>query len=124
FKARHNHGYTRFLVGDVPGALRAMGEADRMDVEVARATAKRDYARVLLHSGLTDEAATLLEDAVAIATAHRLPHEVGEALLDTARLDLLRGRPQQAGAAAAHAARLFRRRGADGWWVQAEIVRA
>jgi tetratricopeptide (TPR) repeat protein len=124
FKARHNLGYTHFLVGDVPGALRAMGEADRMDVEVARATAKRDYARVLLHSGLTDEAATLLDDAVAIATAHHLPHEVGEALVDTARLELLRGRPQQAVAAATHAARLFRRRGADGWWVQAEIMRA
>ncbi|WP_156250508.1 CHAT domain-containing protein [Pseudactinotalea terrae] len=124
FKARHNLGYTHFLVGDVPGALRAMGEADRMDVRVARATAKRDYARVLLHSGLTDEASELLHDAVTIATEHRLPHEVGEALVDTARLELLRGRPERASAAASQAARLFRRRGADGWWVQAEILRA
>jgi len=124
FKARHNLGYTRFLTGDVPGALHAMGEADRMDVGVARATAKRDYARVLLDSGLTDEAAPLLREAVAIATELRLHHEVGEALVDTARLELLRGHPDRATAAAAGAARLFRRRGADGWWVQAEILRA
>lgn len=123
FKARHNLGYTRFLTGDVPGALRAMGEADRMDVDVARATAKRDYARVLLESGLTDEAAPLLHDALTIAAELRLHHEVGEVLVDTARLELMRGRPEQARAAAARAARLFRRRAADGWWVQAEILR-
>lgn len=124
FKARHNLGYTRFLVGDVPGALRAMGEADAMEVEVVRATAKRDYAHVLLNSGLTDEAAPLLQEAVGIASEHRLHHDVGEALVEVARLELLRGRPDRATTAAAKAARLFRRRGAEGWWVQAEILRA
>lgn len=124
FKARHNLGYTQFLTGDVPGALRAMGEADRMDVEVVRATAKRDFARVLINSGLTDEAAPLLQEALEIATEHRLVQDVGETLVDIARLDLLRGRPESAGAAASRAARIFRRRGADGWWVQAENLRA
>ncbi|WP_420113226.1 CHAT domain-containing protein [Pseudactinotalea sp.] len=124
FKARHNLGYTRFLVGDVPGALRAMGEADAMDVDVVRATAKRDYAHVLLNTGLTDEAAPLLQEAVDIAEQHRLHHDIGEALVEVARLELLRGRPERASAAAAKAARLFRRRGAEGWWVQAEILRA
>lgn len=124
FKARHNLGYTRFLSGDVPGALRAMSEADRMDVDVARATAKRDYARVLLESGLTDEAAPLLDAAYGIARELRLRHEVGEILVDMARLELLRGRPEQAYAAATSAAQLFRRRAADGWWVQAAVLRA
>ena len=124
FKARHNLGYTRFLLGDVPGALRAMGEADSMDVEVVRATAKRDYAHVLVNSGLADEAAPLLEEAVAIADEHRLHHEVGESLVEIARLELLRGRPDRATAAASQAAKLFQRRGAEGWWVQAEILRA
>lgn len=124
FKARHNLGYSHFLVGDVPAALRAMGEADRMDVDVARATAKRDHAQVLLESGLLDEATTLLAEALRIATERRLHHEVGETLVDIARLELLRGDGERALAVAREAARLFRRRGADGWWVQAEILRA
>lgn len=124
FKARHNLGYSHFLTGDVPRALATMAEADRMEVDVARATAKRDYARVLLESGLTDEAAPLLGEALAIATERRLHQEVGEVLVDTARLELLRGRPDRAETAASDAARLFRRRRADGWWAQAEILRA
>lgn len=124
FKARHNLGYSHFLTGDVPTALRTMAEADRMAVDVARATAKRDYARVLLESGLADEAAPLLHEALTIASEHRLRHEVGEVLVDTARLELLRGRPDRAREAASRAARLFRRRRADGWWVQSEILRA
>lgn len=124
FKARHNLGYSHFLTGDVPRALATMAEADRMEVDVARATAKRDYARVLLESGLTDEAAPLLAEALTIATERRLHQEMGEVLVDTARLELLRGRPGRALAAASDAARLFRRRRADGWWAQAEILRA
>lgn len=124
FKARHNLGYSHFLTGDVPAALRAMGEADRIDVDVARATAKRDHAQVLLESGLLDEATTLLGEALEIATERRLHHEVGETLVDMARLELLRGDPDRALTVARDAARLFRRRGAQGWWVQAEILRA
>ncbi len=123
FKARHNLGWARFLSGDVPQALRAMAAADAMAVDVVRATAKRDYAHVLLQSGLLDEAAALLLEARAIATEHRLHHEVGEILLDQARLELLRGRAAQAEASARAASRLFQRRGAQGWWVQAAILR-
>ncbi|HEV7194530.1 MAG TPA: hypothetical protein VGN19_01195, partial [Pedococcus sp.] len=66
FKARHNLGCLEFLRGDLPAALRLMAEADAAVVAVSRATAKLDYARVLLEAGLLDRAAVLLDEALAM----------------------------------------------------------
>jgi hypothetical protein len=123
FKARHNLGCLEFLRGDLPTALRRMGEADGMDVEVARATAKLDFARVLLEAGLLDRAAILLDEALTIARARGLWQEVGEILLDQARHAVITGDYQTARARASAARRTFGRRAAVGWRLQAEMLR-
>ncbi len=123
FKARHNVGCLEFVRGDLPAALRLMGEADEMAVDVARATAKLDYARVLLEAGLLDRADDLLREALDIASGRRLRQEEGEILLDQARLAVILGDYRTARSRAMAAARMFRSRQAAGWRHQAETLR-
>ena len=123
FKARHNLGCLEFVRGDLPTAMRRMGEADGMDVEVARATAKLDFARVLLEAGLLDRAAILLGEALTIARAHGLWQELGEILLDQARHAVISGDYGAARSHAASAGRTFGRRAAAGCRLQAELLR-
>ncbi len=55
FMARHNLGWVLFVRGQLPEALAAMREADAIDVDLDRGTARLDRARVLLEAGLVDE---------------------------------------------------------------------
>lgn len=123
FKAQHNLGCLEFLRGDLPTALRLMGAADEMDVDVSRATAKLDFARVLLEAGLLDRAATLLDEASAIARERELWQEVGEILLDQARHAIISADHRTARTKAAAARRTFAGRASTGWRVQAEMLR-
>ncbi|HEV7146255.1 MAG TPA: CHAT domain-containing protein [Pedococcus sp.] len=122
FKAQHNLGCLEFLRGDLPAALRLMAEADAATVAVSRATAKLDYARVLLEAGLLDRAAALLDEALELARTSGLRQEVGEIQLDQARLAVIRADYGTARTRAASARRTFGARAATGWRVQAEML--
>ncbi|SHJ53433.1 CHAT domain-containing protein [Tessaracoccus bendigoensis DSM 12906] len=80
--SRHNLGWVQFLRGDLPAALRAMGEADPPGADVDHDIARLDRARVLLEAGLAGEALDLLQ-TVSRSTA-----------LNQAEVDLERARAQ------------------------------
>jgi tetratricopeptide (TPR) repeat protein len=121
-KAMHNLGYLEFLVGDLPGALRLMAEAFRMDPTVSPGIALLGRARVLAEAGLARESDEVLAEAAAIFRRDRLAQDLGEAELDRARCALISGDVSDARRLAARARDRFRRRGNDPWRRSAELV--
>ncbi|MEP7177757.1 MAG: CHAT domain-containing protein [Pseudonocardiales bacterium] len=121
-KAMHNLGYAEFLAGDLPGALRLMAQAFRMDPTVSPGIALHGRARVLAEAGLARESDDVLAEAAAIFRRERLAHELGEVELDRASCALISGEVSQARRFAALARDRFRRRGNDTWRRSAELV--
>ncbi|MEO7269324.1 MAG: CHAT domain-containing protein [Knoellia sp.] len=113
FKARHNLGCLAYIAGDIPGALRLLGDAAAMDVGITSARGQLDHAKVLLDAGLVDEAERVLERGLEAARHDRQPLERGEIQLDLARAALLRGDVAVARVRAGHAVRTFRALHAD-----------
>lgn len=120
----HNLGYTCFLLGDLPGALRHMDAARPVLAPlsaVAAATCDQDRAEVLMAAGLAAEGRRALAAAATAYGAARLPRRRAEAELALAR-HLLTESPAEAARAARGAARRFRADGAEPWAVRAEAV--
>lgn len=122
FMAIHNQGYAEFLLGNFPAALTLMEQANSMDVDVDRAIARLDRARVMLEAGLIDEAHAVLTDAVSHQSAAGSEHDLGEIELELARCEILMGDSPTASALAATARRRFRRRKESGWRRTAQLV--
>ncbi len=115
FMAVHNQGYAEFLRGNFPTALSLMKRADAMDVEVDRAIARLDRARVMLEAGLIDEALQVLRTALEHAAKDGSEHDRGEIELDLARCEILIGDTASARTHAATSRQRFRGRGETGW---------
>ena len=122
FMAIHNQGYAEFLLGNFPGALSLMEQADAMDVDVDRGIARLDRARVMLEAGLIDEARQVLIDALGQTSAAGSEHDLGEIELELARCEILMGDSPSALTRAATARRRFHRRKEPGWRRTALIV--
>ena len=123
FKARHNLGYAAHLAGDVPAALAAFAEADRLEVDVSRSVWHLDRARVLREAGLLAEAAASLREAERLLASERARQDAAEARLELAELALARADWDGARALARRAGRDFVRRGATGWATRADLTR-
>lgn len=122
FLAMHNQGYIEFMIGNLPSALALMERADAMDVDVDRAIARLDRARVMLEAGLIDEAHQVLLTALDGAAEAGSDHDRGEIELDLARCEMLIGDTTSARAHAAAARQRFRGRGETGWTRIAHLV--
>ncbi|WP_427384461.1 CHAT domain-containing protein [Janibacter sp. G56] len=122
FMTLYNLGRLAFVTGDLTSALRLMGRADALDVDMHRSTANLDLARVLLDAGLLDEAADRLGDAESEATRIGERHDLGEITMERARLALLLDDPEAAAVHARSAVAAFRRRGEEPWRVRAELL--
>lgn len=122
FMAVHNQGYAEFLRGNFPTALALMKRADAMDVEVDRAIARLDRARVMLEAGLIDEALHVLLTALEHAAEAGSEHDRGEIELDLARCEILIGDTVSARTHAATSRQRFRGRGETGWTRLALLV--
>jgi len=108
FKARHNLGCLAYLAGDIPGALRLIGEAAEMDVGITSARGHLDHGKVLLDAGLVDEAEEVLNRGLNAARRDQQPIERGDIQLDLARAAILRGDLSGARAWVGRATRTFR----------------
>lgn len=121
FKAKHNLGYAEFLAGNLPLALKLLGDAARAAPEQFGVT-ELDRARVLIESGLTIEGAETLARAEALFRLHRQWQDVGEVELARAECALLAGELGLARRLAARARDRFRRRGSTGWLSRAQLL--
>ena len=124
FKARHNLGCLAYLAGDIPGALRLMGEAADMNVGITSARGHLDHGKVLLDAGLADEAEQVLALGLEAARHDQQPVERGEIQLDLARASLLRGDLTGARSWAGRATRTFRALHATGRADEVELLGA
>lgn len=123
--ALHNLGYVQLLRGDLVAALRSMDDARPVLASlsaVSRAVCAQDQAEVLLAAGLTDEAATALQEAVSAFGTKGLRQQQGEAELVLARTLAWSREWTPARRVARRAARRFERRGSTTWALRAEIV--
>ena len=105
----HNLGYTRFLTGDLVGALRDMDRARRVLAPlsaVAQATCDQDRAEVLMAAGLLGEGRAALEATARAYGSRRLARRRAETELSLARA-MLQQDPAHAGSLARLAARRF-----------------
>ncbi|MGJ9404453.1 CHAT domain-containing protein [Arthrobacter sp. KK5.5] len=123
FMALHNLGFVEYLRGDLPAALRTMAEADALDADVDRAVARHDRARVLMETGLVEEAAGLAGRAVVELRDAGLTDELAEALLDQARCAALGGRVSDAVRLAGEVVDVVAERGEDARALEAAAVR-
>ncbi|MFV0428670.1 MAG: CHAT domain-containing protein [Arachnia sp.] len=123
FMATHNRGYVEFVRGDLPTALRLMMNADAMPAPVDRAVALHDRARVLLESGLVNDARDTLEQALHACRAGEHHAEGDDVELDLARCDLLLGLNDAAEQRARRVGERYRERGATSRRVQAGLLR-
>jgi tetratricopeptide (TPR) repeat protein len=122
FRALHNLGYVEFLAGNIPGALASMDEAAELDVDVSRGIWALDRARILVESGLTQQADDTLAQAEAIFRADRLSQDLGETEVARAECALVTGDVAAARRFATRARDRFRRRGNVRWQRTAELV--
>jgi len=123
-KAGHNLGYTRFLRGDLVGALRSMDTAYRVLVDespVMRAMMGQDRAETLIAAGLVTEGRTALREVARAYNSRRLHQRQGDAELALARTLVLTD-PEGALTAARTARRLYVRTGSVAWRARAEAV--
>lgn len=122
FMARHNLGYTEFLFGNLPAALRAMDSAARMPVEEMHGICHLDKARVLIAAGLIDAADRSLQLAAEEFRRGRLHQELAEAELARAECAMLALNPKSARALAGSARTRLKRRSNDRWRRIAELL--
>ena len=122
FQALHNLGYLEFLSGDLPLALRRMGEAGAVDTGQEWGMVHLDRARVLAEAGLIREADESLAEAARIFRRDRLAQDLAEVELERARCALVAGDAGAARRLAGRARTRFQRRGSDRWRRQAELV--
>ncbi|HTW16189.1 MAG TPA: CHAT domain-containing protein [Nocardioides sp.] len=123
-KAIHNQGYTRFLAGDLVGALDLMASAHEILAprgQVLRAVGLQDRAEVLLAAGLSAEGRRMLDEAGRAYGSRRLRQLQAEAELTLAR-SVLDQDPPQARLSAQRARRRFLALGADAWRARADAV--
>lgn len=123
-KALHNLGYSRFLEGDLVGALEKLGEAYpafAAQGPVMTAMAEQDRAEVLMAAGLVSEGRQALRSAATTYGRRRLHQRRGEAELALART-LVQADPAEALAGARRARAQFARSGAAAWGLRAEAV--
>lgn len=117
----HNLGYLRFLLGDLPGALRTMQAAGSLGIEI-KGIALLDRARVLAEAGLSVSADETLAEAASIFSRDRMSQDLAEAELARAECALVRGELSDARRLAARSRDRFRRRGNQSWRRYAELV--
>ncbi|HEV2344846.1 MAG TPA: CHAT domain-containing protein [Actinocrinis sp.] len=113
-KAAHNLGCCDLAVGDVPAALRTIGEA--ADGAAAYSPSWRpvvlvDIARALLLAGLAADAAAELDGAIELFRRQRVSHHRADAEMVRAEASLLMGDVDAARDWARRARAGFRRRG-------------
>ena len=121
----HNLGYTRFLAGDLAGALIDMGTAAPVLAPlspVSAAVGDQDRAEVLMAAGLLDEGREALDKSARAYGVARLARRQAEAELTLAR-SLMLTAPGDAIAVARRAARRFARAGVTAWQRRADAVR-
>lgn len=123
-KAIHNLGYTRFLAGDLIGALDLMGRAHSVLAPIGpvlEAVGLQDRAEVLLVAGRQAEGRRLLAEAARAYGRRRMRHLQAEAELTLAR-SVQDHDPELARATARQARRRFVALGADAWRARADGV--
>ena len=124
-KALHNLGYCDLLVGDVPAALRTIGEAAEVCAEVSPSwhpVIVLDIARALLLAGLATDAAAEVATAIELFRRQRMSQDRAEAETVRAEAALLAGDVKAARQAARRARSGFRRRGNASGAAAAELV--
>jgi tetratricopeptide (TPR) repeat protein len=113
-KVLHNLGYCDLLAGDIPVALQlfdAAAGAYRRNAPGMLPVLAMDKARALLAAGLAGDAASELDDAMALFRRQRLDYDLAEAELTRAEAALAAGEPVAACRWAKAAERRFRRHG-------------
>ena len=123
--ARHNEGYARYLLGDLPGALATMAAAAELETDFSSAPTVLDRARVLLEAGLVSEAVDALHagaESVAGAPGDGQDQLRAEFDLELARAEQLRGCHDLASEAAERARSAFTRLGATAWAGRASLA--
>ncbi|MDN5797879.1 MAG: CHAT domain-containing protein [Intrasporangium sp.] len=123
--SRHNEGYARYLLGDLPGALTTMAAAAELDTDFSSATPLLDRGRVLLEAGLVSEAIDVLRTGTASIAGP--PGDGQDQLraefdLELAKGEQLRGHRDLASAAAERARAAFARLGATAWAGRASLA--
>lgn len=121
FRALHNLGWSAFLRGDLPRALKLMRQADDLDADVDRTVAMLDLARVQMEAGLVTDARTSLLTAATGAAQAGQQHSRGEIELDLARLHLLLGDRPAAVEACRHSRSIFEELNATAWMSRARL---
>ena len=119
--AIHNRGRLAFLRGDLPEALRLMGQVSQRP-GVAVTGLFLDYARVLVEAGRLGEAMESLTAAEGNARLRKVGHDLAEVQLEKARLLLYQGEAEEAASVAESAARSFRRHHESAWAAQASLL--
>ncbi len=122
FMTLHNLGWLRHLLGDAPAALRAMGEADALDVDVSRGISLLDRGRVLLEAGLVDEARAVLADAIEVCESDGQAQAMAEARYELGRVAVLQGQNDEALEEVTRAAASFDARTAAGWVLRCRLA--
>lgn len=114
YMAEYNRGYTRYLTGDLPGALAAMAAAEASPADVFRGTSLLALARVYGEAGLLDQAIGTLDRAEDLCRPR--VDRILRAEIDRERAVLLRlaGEPDAAATAARAARTRFARLGMAG----------
>jgi hypothetical protein len=125
-KALHNLGYCDLLAGDIPAALQlfnAAADGYRRCAPGVLPILAMDKARALLAAGLAGDAASELDDAMALFRRQRLDHDLADAELARSEAALGAGEPGAARRWAATAERRFRRHGNDAYACLAALTR-
>jgi tetratricopeptide (TPR) repeat protein len=120
--ARHNRGQLAYRSGDLPSALRHFDAAELIYADVGERDADLELqrCRVLLASGMPDDARQHAEAAVAILAGNTAyANSRAEALLVAASAGLAAGEIAQAQADAQAAARMFRAHQRERWMLRA-----
>lgn len=119
--AVHNQGYATYLLGDIPGSLSVMAQADEIDADVSHDTEALDRARVLLEAGLVSDAVSVLVRDRPEAS-ERTDHVAAEFDLELARAHRLLGQLPAAAASAAASRDAYARLGASAWEAKATLA--
>jgi len=127
-KALHNIGYCDLLEGDLPAALRTIGEAVDGTAGTAgvspswRSVVMVDIGRALLQAGLASDAARELDAAIDLLRRQRMSQDLAEAQAVRAEAALLGGDAEAARSWARTARAGFRRRGNASGAAAAELI--
>lgn len=123
--ARHNEGYARYLLGDLPGALTTMAAAAELETDFSSAPTVLDRARVLLEAGLVSEAVEMLHsgaESIVGPPGDGQDQLRAEFDLELARAEQLQGNHDLASEAAERARSAFARLGATAWAGRASLA--